>query len=97
MNNSEVHDLLTVPESALFLRLRPTTIRSWILHRRIPYLKLGGRVCLRREDLEALVDRSLVPAIPHNSDGFKTAGSSPPRKAIDRETQVGTTASGGAR
>ena len=60
MMNSETHDLLTVPQSALFLRLRPSTIRAWILSRRIPYLKLGGRVCLRRADLEVFLERSLV-------------------------------------
>jgi excisionase family DNA binding protein len=55
-------DLLTVVESALFLRLRPSTMRSWLLQRRIPHLKLGGRVFLRRSDLEELLRKSLVPA-----------------------------------
>jgi excisionase family DNA binding protein len=78
-------DLMLVPEAALFLRLRPSTIRAWILSRRIPYLKLGGRVCLRRADLEALLERSLIPATSNKRDGFKSAGSSPPSPADNRK------------
>lgn len=55
-------DLLTVVESAIVLRLKPSTMRAWILQRRIPHLKLGGRVLLRRSDLEELLRKSLVPA-----------------------------------
>jgi excisionase family DNA binding protein len=80
MNDSDTKDFLTIPEAADFLRLRPSTIRAWILQRRIPYLKLGGRVCLRRVDLEALVERSLVPAISNWQDRFKSAGTSPPAR-----------------
>lgn len=54
--------LLTVPEAADILRLKPSTIRAWILHRKIAYLKLGGRVFLRRSDCEALIAASIVPA-----------------------------------
>ena len=54
-------ELLTVPETAAVLRLKPSTIRSWVLHRRVPFVKLGGRVFLRRTDVHALVDASVVP------------------------------------
>jgi excisionase family DNA binding protein len=62
--------LLTVSEGASFLRLKPSTIRAWILRRRINHVKLGGRVLLRRCDLEALIARSIVPA---KSNGEVTA------------------------
>ena len=56
-------DLLTVPEAASFLRLKPSTIRSWILQRKIPFVKLGQRaVRFRRCDLETLITGSLVSA-----------------------------------
>jgi excisionase family DNA binding protein len=56
-------DLLTVTEAAGLLRLQVSTIRAWVLHRRIPFVKLGGkRVFFRRADLEALVTASIVPA-----------------------------------
>jgi excisionase family DNA binding protein len=54
--------LLDVEESATFCHVKQTTIRAWILKRRVPHVKLGRRVFLRRTDLEALIERSLVPA-----------------------------------
>jgi excisionase family DNA binding protein len=38
------------------------TLRAWIYQRRIPYVKLGRRVFLRREDLEELVNKNLHEA-----------------------------------
>jgi excisionase family DNA binding protein len=56
-------DLLTVKEAADLLRLKVSTIRAWVLQRRIPFVKLGGkRVLFRRADLEAFVTGSIVPA-----------------------------------
>ncbi len=54
--------LLKVEEAASLLRLRPSTVRAWILKRRIPFVKLGGRVFLKRADCEALIAASVVPA-----------------------------------
>lgn len=90
-------DLLTVPETASFLRLRPSTIRAWILRRQIPYLKLGGRVCLRRTDLEALLEQSLVPAMSNKRDGFKSAGTSPPLDGAQATKSAAPTTRGGTR
>jgi excisionase family DNA binding protein len=54
-------DLLTLSEASALLRLKVSTLRSWILMRRIPYVKFSRRVFLRRSDLEALISNSLVP------------------------------------
>ena len=60
MQNS---DLLTVQEAADLLRLQVSTIRAWVLQRKIPFVKLGGkRVLFRRQDIEALIASSVVPA-----------------------------------
>jgi excisionase family DNA binding protein len=40
-------ELLDVKEAAARLRLKPTTIRAWILNRKIPFVKIGGRVLIR--------------------------------------------------
>jgi excisionase family DNA binding protein len=56
-------ELLNVQEAAAVLRLKASTIRSWLLERRIPFIKLGGRVFLRRRDLDALIEQSTV--YPH--------------------------------
>jgi hypothetical protein len=37
-------------------------LRSWILKKRIAYVKLGGRVFLRKLDLDKLIAESIVPA-----------------------------------
>lgn len=55
-------DLLTVPEAADFLGVKAVTVRAWVLNRRIPYVKLGKCVRLRRTDLEKYVADRVVPA-----------------------------------
>jgi excisionase family DNA binding protein len=55
-------ELLNVTEAANRLRLKPSTIRAWILNRRIQYVKLGGRVFIRKQDIDALIHGNLVPA-----------------------------------
>jgi excisionase family DNA binding protein len=55
-------DLLDVEEAAAFLHVKVATVRAWVLHNRVSYVKLGRRIFLRRPDLEALIERSLVPA-----------------------------------
>jgi excisionase family DNA binding protein len=55
-------DLLTVPETADLLRVKISTIRSWVCQRKIPYVKLGRLVRIRRRDAEALVESSIVKA-----------------------------------
>jgi excisionase family DNA binding protein len=55
-------DLLTIAEAASLLTLKPSTLRAWILRRRIPFCKVGRLVRIRREDIEAVIASSLVPA-----------------------------------
>ena len=52
--------LLTVPEAAALLRLKPSTIRAWVCKRKIPFVKLGRLVRIKRSDAEALIEASLV-------------------------------------
>jgi len=59
---TEETELLTVPEAAGLLRLQPSTIRSWILNRRLPFVKLGRVVRIRKADCDSLVTESTVPA-----------------------------------
>ena len=57
-------ELMTVRETADFLRLKESTVRDWVLHRKITYVKLGGRVFIRETDAQQLVERSIVLARP---------------------------------
>lgn len=56
------HELLTVPETAKFLRVQQSTVRAWVLQRRIPFVKMGRLVRIRKEDCAALIENNLVAA-----------------------------------
>lgn len=59
--------LLTIEEAANTLRLQPCTLRAWILRRKLPYIKLGRSVRIRRSDVDALLSRGFVPARPNRA------------------------------
>jgi len=65
MNNglSDGNELLTVPETAALLRLRPSTIRAWTCQRKIPFVKLGRLVRIKRSDAEALIQASVIESL----------------------------------
>jgi len=62
MPDSGLDSLLTLPEAAAVLRLKVSTLRAWLLRRRIPYCKVGRLVRIRRVDVDSLVAASVVPA-----------------------------------
>jgi len=55
-------DLLRVEQAADFLNVKPSTIRAWLLKRKLPKVRVGER-CVRipREALEKLVVENTVP------------------------------------
>ena len=55
-------ELLDTLELAALFHLKPSTIRAWRLKRKLPFIKLGGRVFVRRADALALIEASVVPA-----------------------------------
>jgi excisionase family DNA binding protein len=57
-------ELLTVSEASEVLRVKQSTLRSWVLKRRLPFIKMGSRVLFRLADLQALIEAGLRPAIP---------------------------------
>jgi excisionase family DNA binding protein len=52
-------ELLTLAEAAHALRLGESTLRGWRLRGRYPdlFVRVGGRVLVRRCDLEALIEQ----------------------------------------
>jgi excisionase family DNA binding protein len=68
------NDLLNVPETAALLRLKTSTIRAWVCQRKIPYVKLGRLVRIRRSDIEALIAKSVVPPPTENLTETKQKG-----------------------
>jgi len=55
-------ELLSLKEGAKELKLSIHTLRAWIYQKRLPCVRLGRRVLLRKQDLEELVNKSVVEA-----------------------------------
>ncbi len=55
-------DLLNLQEGAKELKISLHTMRAWIFQKRLPCVRLGRRVLLRREDLENFVNKNVVEA-----------------------------------
>lgn len=49
--------LLTVPEVAEYLRVKPRTVYQWVWRRRIPFLKAGSTVRFRRAEIDEWLAR----------------------------------------
>lgn len=54
--------LLTVAQAAQELGLKESTIRRWVLCRRIRCVKLGRCVRIPREEVERLIRENTIPA-----------------------------------
>jgi excisionase family DNA binding protein len=51
--------LMTVEETAAYLRLAPWTIRHWVCEKKIPFVRLGRSVRFRRKDMERFVSQNV--------------------------------------
>ena len=64
---ARLEDAVTVGEAARIAHVSPATVRDWLYKRKLASVKIGGRVCIRRADLEALV--TVRPARVRTLDG----------------------------
>lgn len=55
-------ELLNLKEGAKELKLSIHTLRAWTYQKRIPFVRLGRGVLLRREDLEELIKKNVIEA-----------------------------------
>jgi len=55
-------EVLTVSQVADLLGLKESTVRAWILRRKISYLKIHRSVRVERSVVEQLLEASRVPA-----------------------------------
>src|SRR5437764_13498610 len=72
MNSAEPEEsFLTVAEVAEMLKLNQQTVRNWIDQGRLPALRVGRRVRIRRSDFERVLKESSieVPAASAESTG----------------------------
>ena len=54
--------LLTLREAAERTGHRESTWRAWVLHRRVPFYKVGRSVRISERDLESLIEQARIPA-----------------------------------
>jgi excisionase family DNA binding protein len=57
-------ELLTVAQIATRLKLNQQTIRNWIDQGRLPAVRIGRRVRIKRTDFEQLLTTAAGPATP---------------------------------
>jgi excisionase family DNA binding protein len=69
--------LMTVEETAAYLRLAPWTIRHWVCQKKIPYVRLGRSVRFRRKDMERFVAQNLHGRIAGRNGSTGTAAGGP--------------------
>ncbi len=55
--------LLRVEQAAELLNVKPSTIRAWLLRRKLPKVRVGARaVRIPRDSLEKMIAENTVPA-----------------------------------
>ena len=59
-NHPSDHEILTLEEVALYLRLKPQTIYKWAQEKRIPAVKLGKEWRFRRSILDRWLDEQML-------------------------------------
>jgi excisionase family DNA binding protein len=62
-NGQKLEGLLDIPRAAKVLGISPKTLRDHVLHRRIDYVKIGGRVLFRPDTLWDFIERNTVHAL----------------------------------
>lgn len=55
--------LLRVDEAAMYLGVRPGTLRNWLSERRLPYVKIGRLTKLSQRALDEFIAMNTIEAI----------------------------------
>ena len=61
-SGQKLEGLLDIPRAAKVLGISPKTLRDHVLHRRIDYVKIGGRVLFRTDTLWDFIERNTIHA-----------------------------------
>jgi excisionase family DNA binding protein len=64
-------DNLTVREAAKRLGLQESTIRKWILQRKVGVVRLGRAVRLRAADLDRMLSEAYRPPVVGVNEGYR--------------------------
>ena len=55
-------NMLNVNDAAQLLGLKPTTLRAWILHRKIEFVRVGRAVRIPAKAIDEFIERNTTPA-----------------------------------
>jgi excisionase family DNA binding protein len=55
-------NLLTVAETAEALNIKISTVRAWLLRRKLPRVNCGRAVRIPAEAIEQFIERNTIPA-----------------------------------
>jgi excisionase family DNA binding protein len=58
--------MLTLSQAAQLLGLKPVTLRAWAARRKITVQRLGRAIRISANEVERLLEESLVPATPEH-------------------------------
>jgi len=61
--------LLTVAETAEALRIKPATVRAWVLRRKLASFRVGRAVRISAQEIERILHDGLRPAIRLQTKG----------------------------
>jgi excisionase family DNA binding protein len=56
---------MTVADVASILKLNQQTVRNWDRSEKLPALRIGRRVRIRRADFDALIEASVIGDLEH--------------------------------
>lgn len=63
LNTDPTGRLLRVEEAAEVLNVKPSTVRAWLLRRKLPFVRIGLRaVRIPRDAVERLIAEGTIPA-----------------------------------
>ena len=49
----------TIPETSKILKVKEVTVRAWIYQERLPVLRLGSRVFIKRETIDTVLEKGI--------------------------------------
>lgn len=61
-----MNQLLTVQQTAEALNLKPSTIRAWLLRRKLPRVRCGRAVRVPARAVAEFIEKNTIPARPES-------------------------------
>jgi len=57
---NKIEKLLNINQTAEILNLKVNTLYSWVHNKKIPHIKLHGKLCFDLEDLKEFINKNKV-------------------------------------